>query len=179
MTYYSWVANELLNLRDASGVSLGAVNADKTHHFGVELGLAARLTDDLSARLAYTFQDFRFEDDLAYGNNRLAGAPRHTVNAALRYSLTSRLFVEAEVNWQPDETPVDNANTLFNDPFVTVDARANYDLDQSLRLYGEVRNVFDEKYASSTLIVDEAVAGQAAFLPGDGRAFIVGVKGTY
>jgi iron complex outermembrane receptor protein len=83
------------------------------------------------------------------------------------------------VNWRPDETPVDNANTMYNEAFVTVDARASYELDSTLSLYGEVRNVFDERYASSTLIVDEAVAGQAAFLPGDGRAFIIGVKGTY
>lgn len=179
VTYYSWVENELLNLRDASGVSLGAVNADKTRHFGIELGFAARLTETLGARVAYTFQDFRFDGDRLYGDNQLAGAPPHTINAAVRYMMTSSLFVEAEVNWQPGETPVDNANTLFNEPFVTVDARANYDIDRTFSLYGEVRNIFDEKYASSTLIVDQAVSGQAAFLPGDGRAFIMGVKGTY
>jgi iron complex outermembrane receptor protein len=179
VTYYSWVENELLNLRDSSGVSLGAVNADKTRHFGIELGLVARLTDDLSARVAYTYQDFRFDDDPVHGDNRLAGAPPHTINAALRYTVTTSLFVETEANWQPGETPVDNANTLFNEAFVTVDARALYELDASFSFYGEVRNIFDEKYASSTLIVDEAVAGQAAFLPGDGRAFIIGMKGTY
>jgi iron complex outermembrane receptor protein len=179
VTYYSWVDNELLNLRDASGVSLGAVNADDTRHFGIELGLAARLSDRLSARVAYTYQDFHFENDPVHGDNELAGAPPHTINAALRYSITAELFLEAEVNWRPDETPVDNANTLYNEAFVTVDARANYDFDETLSVYGEVRNVFDEKYASSTLIVDQAVDGQAAFLPGDGRAFIVGVRGAY
>jgi iron complex outermembrane recepter protein len=179
VTYYSWVDNELLNLRDPSGVSLGAVNADKTRHFGIELGLAAQLTDVLGARVAYTYQDFRFDDDPVHADNRLAGAPPHIINAAVRYTVTSNLFVETEVNWMPGETPVDNANTLYNKSFVTVDARANYDVDETFSVYGEVRNMFDEKYASSTLIVDQAVAGQAAFLPGDGRAFIVGIKGTY
>jgi iron complex outermembrane recepter protein len=179
VTYYSWVDNELLNLRDASGVSLGAVNADDTRHFGIELGLAARLSDNLSARIAYTYQDFRFENDPLHGDNNLAGAPPHTINAALRYMVTANLFVEGEVNWRPDETPVDNANTLYNEAFVTVDARANYDFAETLSLYGEVRNIFDETYASSTLIVDQAIPGQAAFLPGDGRAFIVGIKGKY
>ncbi len=179
VTHYSWVENELLNLRDASGVSLGAVNADKTSHFGVEFGLAARLTETLGARVAYNYQDFRFDGDPLYRNNQLAGAPPHTIDAALRYMVTPSLFVETEVNWQPGETPVDNANTLFADSFVTVDARANYDVNQAFSLYGEVRNIFDEKYASSTLVVDQAAAGQAAFLPGDGRAFIMGVKGNY
>lgn len=179
VTYYSWVENELLNLRDSSGVSLGAINADQTRHFGVELGLAAELTRSIGVRVAYTYQNFRFDNDRLYGDNKLAGAPPHVINAALRYTVTPSFFVETEVNWLPGETPVDNANTMFADAFATVDARASYDIDRTLSVYGEVRNIFDEKYASSTLIVDEATAGQAAFLPGDGRAFIVGIKGNY
>lgn len=176
VTYYSWLSNELLSLRDASGTQLASVNADKTTHFGVELGFGVRFTDALSGRLAYTFQDFRFADDASYGNNRLAGAPRHTVNAALRYAVTPAWFIEGEVNWRPDDTPVDNANTLFNESWATFNFRTQYQIDKNLTVYGEVRNVFDEVYASSTLITSQAVAGQAAFLPGDGRAFIAGMK---
>lgn len=177
VTYYSWVENELLNLRDASGVSLGAVNADETRHFGVELGIAKEFTDWLSGRVAYTYQHFHFDNDPVHGDNRLAGAPRHNVNAALRVNVTPDWFVEAEVDWRPDDTPVDNANTLFNEAWATMDLRSQYAFDENLTLYGEVRNVFDEVYASSTLITDTARQDQAAFLPGDGRAFIVGVKG--
>ena len=176
VTYYSWVEDELLNLRDASGVSLGAVNADETTHFGIELGLAKQITERLKARVAYTFQEFRFDGDPVRGDNRLAGAPRHTVNAAVRYAVTPSWFVEAEVDWRPDDTPVDNANTLFNEAWVVVDLRSNYDVNERFSLYGEVRNVFDKVYASSTLITDVARPDQAAFLPGDGRAFIVGLR---
>ena len=176
VAYYSWIEDELLNLRDSSGVSLGSVNADKTTHFGIELGVSTKLTDRLSGRLAYTFQEFRFDGDPVHGDNRLAGAPRHTIVGALGYAVTPALYAEVEVNWRPDETPVDNANTLFADPFAVVNTRASYNVTETLMIYGEVRNVFDEIYASSTLIVDQAVAGQAAFLPGDGRAFIVGAK---
>ncbi|MEM1046833.1 MAG: TonB-dependent receptor [Pseudomonadota bacterium] len=180
VAYYSWIDNELLNLRGASGVPLGAVNADDTVHFGVELGVAAQITDSISARLAYTYQDFRFDDDPRFGDNRLAGAPRHNVNAALRYSFMPGVFVEAEVDWRPDETPVDNANTLFNDGFVVVDVRGNYRVDDNFSLFAEARNVFDEVYASSTLIADTAAnQNQAAFLPGDGRAFVVGLKARF
>lgn len=179
VAYYSWVENELLNLRDESGVSLGSVNADKTTHFGIELGVSAQLTHQLSGRLAYTFQEFRFDGDPVHGDNRLAGAPRHTINAALRYAFTPGFFAEVEVNWRPDKTPVDNANTLYADPFAIVNTRASYDLTETLTLYGEVRNIFDKTYASSTLIVDEARPDQAAFLPGDGRAFIVGARARF
>jgi iron complex outermembrane recepter protein len=179
VVYYSWVENELLNLRDASGVSLGAINADNTTHFGVELGIGRQLTGEIGVRLVYTYQDFRFDDDANHGDNRLAGAPEHIVKAAVRYTFAPGLFFEAEADWVPGKTPVDNGNTLFNDAYVVVDLRANYDINPNLSLYGEVRNVFDETYASSTLIVDTAQTGQAAFLPGDGRAFIAGLKGRF
>jgi len=179
VAYYAWVENELLSLRDPSGVPLGAVNADDTTHFGVELGLAGQITNEISGRVAYTYQDFRFDNDLRFGDNRLAGVVTHNVNAAIRYNFTPQLFFEGEINWRPDETPVDNANTLFNDSFVTVDVRGNYDVTEQFSLYGEVRNVFDEVYASSTLIADTARPDQAAFLPGEGRAFIIGARGQF
>ncbi|MCL4768515.1 MAG: TonB-dependent receptor [Hyphomicrobiaceae bacterium] len=178
--YYSWVEDELLNLRDESAVSLGAVNADRTTHFGVELGAAFQITDDLSGRVAYTYQDFRFDGDPLYGDNRLGGAPSHIVNAALRYTVMPGLWVEAEVNWVPDETPVDNANNLYNDPFTLVDLRSSYAISDTFTVFGEVSNVFDEKYASATLIVDEVkFPDQAVFLPGDGRAFIAGIRAKF
>ncbi|WP_291171756.1 TonB-dependent receptor [Hyphomicrobium sp.] len=180
IAYYSWVEDELLNLRDASGNSLGAINADKTTHFGIELGAAVDITTNLSGRAAYTYQDFRFDGDANHGDNRLAGAPRHIVNAALRYTFIPGLWLEAEVNWVPDETPVDNANTLFNEAYTVVDLRSNYDITESISIFGEVANVFDEKYASATLIVDSVqYPDQAVFLPGDGRAFIVGAKAKF
>jgi len=177
--YHSWVENELLSLRDLTGAPLGAVNAGQTRHFGVELGVSAYLTDALSGRLAYTFQDFRFHNDPLRGNNRLAGAPQHVISASARYDVTRALFVQADVNWRPGRTPVDNMNTLHADPFATLDLRANYDVDERVSVYGEVRNVFDAKYASSTLIVDQASANQAVYLPGDGRALYAGIKAKF
>ncbi len=180
IAYYSWVEDELLNLRDASGVSLGAVNADKTTHFGIELGAAVTLTANLSGRVAYTYQDFRFDGDRNYGDNRLAGAPSHIVNAALRYTVIPGLWVEAEVNWVPDETPVDNANKLYNEAFTLVDLRSSYAVTDNLSIFGEVSNIFDERYASATLVVDSVSSpNQAVFLPGDGRAFVAGVKAKF
>lgn len=175
-TYYSWVKNELLSLRDATGASLGAVNADETRHFGVDLGLTANLTDTLSARIAYTFQDFRFHDDPVRGGNRLAGAPRHVLNASARYDVLPALSVQADLHWYPGKTPVDNMNTVHTDGYATVDLRTTYAITERVSVYGEARNIFDKTYASSTLIVDQAIPTQAVYLPGDGRAFYAGLK---
>ena len=179
VTYYAWVKNELLSLRDVTGAPLGAVNADDTTHFGIELGLSAQWTKAFTSRLAYTYQDFRFDGDAVRGNNRLAGAPPHVVNAIVQYNLLPELLVQTEINWRAARTPVDNMNTLFNDSFVVVDFRANYDFNDHFSVFGEARNVFDKAYASSTLIVDQARPDQAAFLPGDGRAFYAGLKARF
>lgn len=177
--YYSWLKNELLSLRDATGASLGAVNADDTRHFGIEFGATAQLSETVSGRLAYTFQDFRFHDDPVRGNNRLAGAPPHVVSASVRWKALEDLTLRAEADWRVAKTPVDNMNTLYADPFVTVDLGAQYDLNERFSVYGEARNVFDATYASSTLIVDQANPTQAAYMPGDGRAFYVGLKAKF
>ncbi len=178
-TYYAWVDNELLSLRDATGASLGAINANQTRHFGMELGLTAELYDGLTGRLAYTYQDFRFHDDVLRGNSQLAGAPRHVVNAAFSYKPTENWSFGTSVKWVPDRTPVDNMNSLWADPYAVIDLKTEYRINDHLSVFGEVTNVFNETYASSTLIVDQATPNQAAFLPGDGRGFYLGVKSRF
>lgn len=179
VAYYSWVRNELLSLRDVSGVSLGAVNADRTTHLGIELGLGAKLTDTLTGRIAYTYQDFRFDNDPLRGSNRLAGAPSHVIAALLQWQATQDWGLQGGVRWIPEKTPVDNMNTLYADPYVLVDLRTEYRIDKTFTLFAEITNLFDERYASSTLIVDQARLDQAAFLPGDGSAFYAGLKAVF
>jgi iron complex outermembrane receptor protein len=179
VVYHSWIEDELLSLRDVTGASLGAVNADKTRHFGVELGVAAAITRSLSGRVAYTFQDFRFADDPVRGDNRLAGAPPHVIGLDLGYKLTPSLNLGTGLAWRPAKTPVDNMNTLYADPFATVDLRARYEPVEGVSLFGEIRNLFDETYAASTLIVDQARSDQAVFIPGDGRAVYVGLSARF
>lgn len=179
VAYYSWIRNELLSLRDATGASIGAINADRTTHFGVELGAGATITDEVSARIAYTYQDFRFVSDPVRGSNRLAGAPPHLVYAQLQYNPFEAWTMQAAARWSPGKTPVDNMNTLYADPYVVVDLRSEYKIDKNLRVFGEVTNVFNKTYASSTLIVDQARPDQAAFLPGEGRAFRAGARASF
>jgi iron complex outermembrane receptor protein len=176
VTYYALLHNELLSLRDSTGAPLGSINADKTRHFGIELGLGAGITDRLSGRVAYTYQDFRFVDDPVRGNNQLAGAPRHLINATLQYRATESWTLQGIVRWVPDKTPVDNMNTLYADPYAVVDLKTEYRIDRRFTLFGEITNLFNKVYASSTLIVDQARPDQAAFLPGDGRAFYAGIR---
>ena len=176
VAYYARVDNELLSLRDVTGAPLGSVNADRTRHVGIEFGQRTRFTEKVGGRLVYVYQNFRFDGDPLRGDNRLAGAPPHVVNGTLRYDFAPNSFVQAQVDWYPGSTPVDNMNTLFNESYVLFGVRANHDVNDHFSLFVDVRNLFDETYASSTLIVDLARRDQAAFLPGDGRAVYVGFR---
>lgn len=177
--YYSWVDDELLSLRDSSGNRLAATNANDTRHFGVELGVTQQVTEDLTVRLGYTYQDFRFHNDATYGNNRLAGAPNHVVNAQAHYAITPQLYVEGKVTWLPGSTPVDNANTQFAESWVTFDFRGGYQINDHFSVLAEVTNLFDEKYASSVLVTDTARTGQTSYIPGEGRAFRLALSAKF
>ena len=176
LAYHAWVENELLSLRDASGVSLGAVNAGETRHLGVELGARAQLNERLLASVAYVYQDFRFKDDALRGDNRLAGAPPHVVNIGLAFEATPRLNLAVKAHWLPSETPVDNLNTLHNDAYGVFDLRAAYDVSDKILVHLDIKNTLDQGYASSTLIVDQARTDQAVYIPGDGRAIYAGAS---
>ncbi|RAI41164.1 TonB-dependent receptor family protein [Rhodoplanes roseus] len=179
VTYYSWIEDELIRTTNVAG-AISTTNADRTRHFGVELGGRVKITDALTARVTYTYQDFRFWNDVLYGDNRIAGAPRHVLLGALRYTVDPKLWVEGEVQWVPDDLPVDNANTLFSEAFAIVNLRAHYAYDATWSGFAEVRNVFDTTYAASTLTIGRASrADQAAFLPGDGRGVYGGVKARF
>lgn len=173
--YHSWVSDELLSLRDESGVSLAAINADDTRHLGLEIGATARLGKRLLGRLAYTFQDFRFVDDPVRDDNRLAGAPPHVIGLDLAWEAIDGLTLGGTLNWRPDQTPIDNLDTLSTRTYATLDLRARYLVKPGFGLFLEGRNVTDETYAASTLVVDQARPDQAAFIPGDGRAIYGGI----
>lgn len=172
--YHSRLRNELLSLRDVTGAALASVNADRTVHSGVELGLSGDITDRLGARLAWTWQDFHFDGDPLRGDNKLAGAPENVITLALDWRATDRLSLGGTLHWVPGETPVDNMNTVFNDSYALVDLKAEYAVSERAVIVAEISNLLDERYAASTLVVDQASPDQAAFIPGEGRAFYLG-----
>ncbi|MEM0910152.1 MAG: TonB-dependent receptor [Pseudomonadota bacterium] len=174
--YQSWLDDELLSLRDATGVPLGTRNADSTERTGFELGLSYRLSDWIDSSISYTYQAFTFDNDPFFGNNDLAGTQPHTVDAKVRFALNNDLDVIPTLSWLADDTPVDNANTLFRDSYALLGLQAHYRLsDYGMGVMLEIRNITDKTYASSSLVTDIANPSQAAFLPGDGRSFYIGV----
>ncbi|MGE0151324.1 MAG: TonB-dependent receptor family protein [Reyranellaceae bacterium] len=186
--YRARLKDELQQFVDPATSATFSLNAGRTIHQGVELGLTARLAENLFApdaktpdrlvlRQAYTFSDFRFDGDPSFGDNKLPGVPRHYYRAELVYSHPSGFFLGPNLEWVPQAYWIDNANTVKTKPYALLGARAGYDFGNGLRLFADARNLTDEKYIGSVGVVPVATAANAnVFNPGDGRAVYAGLE---
>ncbi|MDO9381998.1 MAG: TonB-dependent receptor [Hyphomicrobiaceae bacterium] len=184
--YRSNIVNEFQCL-DAGQGACTQTNADKTIHQGVEVGAGAALwqgmfvesprsPDKLWLNLAYTFSDFRFDGDASYGDNELAGAPRHYLRAELLYKHPSGIFAGPNVEWVPDAYYADNANTFETDAYAIWGAKIGYE-GERITAYLEARNLTDETYISSASISGNLNGLDAnVFEPGTGRAIYGGLS---
>ncbi len=184
--YRSNIDNEFQCLAIGSTGSCTQVNLDKTIHQGVEAGGSARLwqglletgarQDAIWLHAAYTFSDFRFDDDAVFGDNELPGAPRHFLRAEVLYRHSSGIYVGPNVEWVPEAYFVDSANTLSTQAYALWGAKLGFDDGGPITAYIEARNLMDEAYIASASIATKADATSALFEPGSGRAVYAGVQ---
>ncbi len=180
ITYYrSEVHDELMSTADANGIKIGTYNyAGGTRHQGIEAGLSGR-SGAWDWRGSWTYSDFRFKDG-RYAGNRIAGVPRHLLNAELlwRHASANGIWrVGPNVRWQPGATPIDHANT----PGSTQDGYALLGLKLEWKngpwnAYLLADNVTDRRYASSYAIRNQASAAMPGYLPGLGRSLAAGLS---
>ncbi len=186
--YRAQIRNELLCLFSAFG-NCNVTNADRTVHQGVELGFGVALLKSLATggadpdrlwlNVAYTFSDFRFRNDVAFGNNELPGASRHFLRAELLYKNPSGFFFGPNVEWVPRAYFVDSANSVATEAYGIWGLRAGYDPGGNYSFYLDARNLANKAYIASASIIDTANAGSALFEPGTGRAIYAGLRVRY
>ena len=137
-------------------------NVGQVRQYGVEVGALLRVVRGLTARLAYTYSDFRFEDFVSgttrFSGNRLPGVPDHMFAGELRYHHSTGIHAAAEVQ---AASPIyaDNANSFSVPRYTVFSASAGYDYQRgNLRLepFLLVKNFTDQKYSQFALINDTA-----------------------
>jgi len=179
------IANELQCLYSSFG-TCQVVNADQTVHQGVEAGFGLAILKGIAApgpspdrlwlNVAYTLNDFRFDDDATFGNNILPGAPRHFVRAELLYRHPGGVFFGPNVEWVPQAYYVDSANTLKTEAYGIWGLKLGFDDGGPFSVYVEGRNLSDKAYIGSASIIDVAQPASTLFEPGSGRAVFAGVR---
>jgi len=183
--YHAQIRNELLCLYSAFG-NCNVTNADRTMHQGIEAGAGVALFKNVFTRgdqpdkiwlnFAYTFSDFRFDNDPVFGNNLLPGAPRHLLRAELLYKHPSGFYVGPNLEWVPQAYYVDSANTLATEPYAIYGLKAGFDNGGTYSGYIEARNIANKAYIASASIIDRATPTSPLFEPGTGRAVYAGFK---
>ena len=182
--YRTELRNELQCLTTAPWAPCTVVNADRTVHQGIEAGLGFAFLKNVAAqedrfwfRLAYTYNDFFFDGDALYGNNRLPGVPPHTVRAEVLYKHPSGFYAGPNVEWVPQAFFADNANSLAVDPYALLNFRIGFEKESAgWSGYLEGRNLLDTRYVSATMIAGNATVASALFSPGYGRAVYGGMR---
>ncbi len=174
--YHSRVRDELLNFTVTPDVPASTFNADETIHQGIELGAGWQMNDQISYQVIYNLSDFRFDGDAQFGDNELAGAPRHQIRFSARYEHKG-LFVEPNVEWVPEAAYVDYANTLKADSHALVGLKAGYDLSGDVSVFFDARNLTDEENIGSfSTITDARLVGSEVFYSGEGRSAFAGIS---
>ncbi|KIZ40650.1 MULTISPECIES: TonB-dependent receptor [Rhodopseudomonas] len=186
--YRAEIKDELLCLYSAFG-NCNVTNADRTVHQGIEAALGATIfkglfehgpaPDKIWLNLAYTLNDFRFDNDARFGDNLLPGAPRHYLRAELLYKHPNGFYIGPNLEWVPQSYFVDSANTLKTEPYALIGLKAGVDNGGTYSGYIEARNIANKAYIASASIIDRANAGSALFEPGSGRAIYAGIKARW
>lgn len=180
--YRAEIKNELQCMYGAPG-QCNVVNADRTIHQGIEAGLGVAVfkniftpdADKVWINLAYTYNDFRFDNDPTFGNNQLPGAPRHFLRAEALYKHANGFYIGPNIEWVPQAYYVDNSNTFTTEAYAIWGLKAGVD-DGRYSMYLEARNIANTAYIASTSITRLANAASPLFEPGTGRAIYAGMK---
>ncbi|MFC4297239.1 TonB-dependent receptor family protein [Castellaniella hirudinis] len=182
--YRAELKNELQCLTTAPWSPCTVVNADRTVHQGIEAGIGFVFLqsglvpgDRFWFNAAYTYNDFFFDNDSRYGNNRLPGVPPHYLRAEVLYKHPSGFYAGPNIEWMPRSYFADNANQVKVDPYALLNLRVGYNAPNSkTSFYLEGRNLLDKRYIANVAIAGSADASSAIFNPGTGIAVYGGVQ---
>jgi len=187
--YRSAIRDEMLAYTVNPSIPANVFNAPRTTHQGVELAASVDLFqamgfDAAGSRLvlrqAWTWNDFRFDRDPVYGDNRLAGAPEHVLRTSLSWRRFDGFYVTPSIDWVPAGAWADYANTLKTPGYVLLNLEAGLEADEGLSFFIDARNLADRRHVSDLSTIANAAtapaSGLAVFYPGSGRTVRVGAR---
>ncbi|PTW56555.1 outer membrane receptor protein involved in Fe transport [Breoghania corrubedonensis] len=165
-----------------SGVTqILTVNAESAYSYGAEVTMSYQLLDNVrvnaSAGLLKTkIEEFSLLPD--YEGNDFSKAPGYMLGAGVEWNITPELLLAVDVK-HVDGYYSDDANTPAYqvDPYTVANSRLSYQMNDHLKLYGYVNNIFDER-EPTYLQANRSVGGTEGYMLSP-RMFGVGMKATF
>ncbi|QDD13821.1 TonB-dependent receptor [Candidatus Methylopumilus rimovensis] len=162
------------------------INVPNTIHQGIEFGGQAFLNNHLEVKTALLYSDFKFDDNEIYRNNKMPGFAPVLLRAEMLYHSGSEdrnsypnFYAGPKIEYA-SRAPMDNTNSLYNDPFTIFGFKAGQNINKTWSWFLDVRNIADKKYAATTNINSNyAGNGGRAYYPGDGRSAYMGIEAKF
>ena len=176
--YRADIRGELLQFTVAADIPATTFNARRTRHQGIEAGLDLDLAPWARLRQVYQYNDFRFQNDAVYGDNRLPVVPRHLYRAALRLG-TDAVSVTPNVEWVPEGAWADYRNRTKAPGYALLGIGAEARVREGVTLFVDARNLTGKKAIGDISAVIEANPGSAIYYPVERRAVYGGLRATF
>ena len=126
--------------------------------------------------LAYTFNDFRFDNDPMFGNNQLPGAPRHYLRAELLYKHPNGFYFGPNIEWVPQAYYRRQRQHAEDRAYAILGLKAGFDNGGPISAYIEGRNLANKAYIASASIIDQATPRHHCLNRATGRAVYAGMR---
>ena len=176
--YRADIRGELLQFDQAPDIPAATFNAGRTRHQGIEAGLDLTPAAWLRVRQVYQLNDFRFRDDVQFGDNRLPVVARHLYRGEVRLG-TEVLSVTPNVEWVPQGAWADYANTVKAPGYGLIGLGAQAAIAGGLSLFVDARNLTGKKAIGDISAVTRATDASVIYYPVERRAVFGGVRGRF
>lgn len=183
--YRADIDGELLQytVDDARNIPASTFNADRTRHDGIEASLRLAASDWLQLTGVYAYSDFRFRDDVQFGDNRLPVVPRHVLRGEARFDF-GRVHIAPAAEWVPDGAFADYANKVQVPPYALLSLTAGAQLTDRLDLFVDARNITGKrKIGDISAVIDASAlsfgAPQRIYSPVESRGVFGGVRARF
>ncbi|HMQ17878.1 MAG TPA: TonB-dependent receptor, partial [Sphingopyxis sp.] len=176
--YRSTIRGELLQFDVGPGIPAATFNAGRTLHEGVEAALEWNATAWLRLRQVYTYSNFRFRDDAAYGDNRLPVVPPHVYRAEVRIG-GDALHVAPNLEWVPDGPFADYFNRVRTPGYALIGVTAGARVAGGVDAFVDVRNIAGKRAIGDISAAIRAAPASAIYYPVERRAVSAGLRARF
>lgn len=178
--YETILTNDILPVRDMTGVATMSAGNGKSKHTGIEMGLYTKQIARWSGYATFTYKKHEYLEWVVdrktgenYNGNAIEFSPKTLASLGISYApiVLNGGKVSAEVV-HFGETWADPANTWKYDGYNLLNLHANYLTGKQFEIFTKIDNVMNRKYAT-------AVSGPSTdkyFEPGLPRSVFIGAK---
>jgi iron complex outermembrane recepter protein len=174
--YYMTIDNTITSYTAPGNAYKYNANGGSTIHEGIEAGASTVLSDEVDAKVSYTYSTHKYQNDLTYKNNNMSSSPRTIANTRLFYTPSALKTLVMMGEWQyigsyfmdPENTKEYNGYSIGN-------LKADYKIKENISVFGKVNNITDKRYATRATYE----FGSNNYTPGDPRQFFAGLQYTW